>query len=144
MMMMAVGILFIRRLTDSMPSYDITILTTIAGTVLMAPTLLIEAAQGSMQISTSAAMWLLLAVAGIVGQGLTAFWWNQAISIVGASVSAMFMYIPPFVAIVVAHFLLGDPIRGSQLFGGVLILLGVALSSSKISLRKKGVHTANP
>lgn len=136
MLSLSVSLLFIGRLTKSLSSFNITILATVIGTVLMAPAAGIEMLRGHMHISGHAGMWIVLVAAAIMGQGLAAFWWNQGISIVGASASSMFMNIPPFVAIVVAHFVLGDPIRASQLVGGLLILLGVALSNSKMNTHR--------
>jgi drug/metabolite transporter (DMT)-like permease len=120
-----------------MASYDITIMATVIGTVLMTPAALMETIEGHVHVSAHLTTWLILATAAVFGQGLAGFWWNQGISIVGASTSSMFMNIPPFVAIVVAYLLLGDPIQGSQIGGGVLILLGVALANSSMNLKRK-------
>lgn len=133
MLALSVSLLFIRRLTASMTSYDITILATVIGTALMTPAAVLEGIQGNLHMSAHVTMWILLAAAAIFGQGLAGFWWNRGISEVGASTSAMFMNIPPFVAIVVAYFALGDPIRPTQIAGGVLILLGVFLANYKLN-----------
>ncbi|RKN79113.1 DMT family transporter [Paenibacillus ginsengarvi] len=129
MLAMSISLLFIRRLSQSMDSYDITILATVVGTVLMTPAAVMEGVQGHMHVSAHLTMWLVLAAAAIFGQGLAGFWWNQGISRVGASTSSMFMNIPPFVAIIVAYFVLGDPIQPAQIAGGVLILFGVFLAN---------------
>lgn len=131
MLALSVSLLFIRKLTTTMPSYDITILATLIGTVLMTPAALWEASQGHFHMSLHLTMWIILASVAIFGQGLAGFWWNQGISEVGASTSSMFMNIPPFVAIIVAYFVLGDSIQAVQLAGGVLILAGVAVSNRK-------------
>jgi drug/metabolite transporter (DMT)-like permease len=139
MLALSISLLFIRQLTKSMSSYDITILATVIGTVLSTPAAIMETIQGHLHISVHVTMWIILSAAAIFGQGLAGFWWNQGISVVGASTSSMFMNIPPFVAILVAYLILGDPIRGSQIAGGVLILMGVALSNSRITLNKKRI-----
>jgi len=131
MLALSVSLLFIRKLTTSMPSYDITIFATVMGTVLMTPAALWEASQGHMHFSLHLTMWLLLACAAIFGQGLAGFWWNQSISEVGASTSSMFMNIPPFIAIIVAYLVLGDTIQMVQIVGGILILVGVAVSNRR-------------
>ncbi|WP_158302087.1 DMT family transporter [Paenibacillus mesophilus] len=142
MLAMSVSLLFIRRLTKSMASYDITILATVIGTVLMTPAAVMEGIQGHLHVSAHATMWIVLAAAAIFGQGLAGFWWNRGISAVGASTSSMFMNIPPFVAIIVAYFALGDPIRPAQIAGGVLILSGVALANFKLNAAgKKSAET---
>jgi len=133
MLALSVSLLFIRKLSATMPSFDITILATVIGTVLMTPAALWEASQGHMHISLHVTMWLILTCVAIFGQGLAGFWWNQGISVVGASTSSMFMNIPPFVAIVIAYFVLHDPIQIAQIAGGVLILIGVTVSNRQKS-----------
>lgn len=133
MVTLSISLLFVRRLTKSMPSNDITILATVIGTVFMTPAAIMEGVQGHLHMSAHIGMWIILAAVAIIGQGLAGFWWTQGISAVGASTSSMFMNIPPFVAIIVAYFVLGDPIRPAQIAGGLLILLGVALSNAKWS-----------
>ncbi|UJF32477.1 DMT family transporter [Paenibacillus hexagrammi] len=140
MLALSVSLLFIRKLSATMPSYDITILATVIGTVLMTPAALWEASQGHMHISLHLTTWLLLTCVAVFGQGLAGFWWNQGISVVGASTSSMFMNIPPFVAIIVAYFVLGDSISAAQIGGGVLILLGVTISN----YRKSAPAAVNP
>ncbi|AZN41071.1 DMT family transporter [Paenibacillus albus] len=131
MLGMSVSLLFIRKLTIAMSSYEVTIYSTVIGTILMTPAVAYEGIAGQLHGSHYAMTWLLLISVAVIGQGITGFWWNRGIAVVGASVSAMFMNIPPFVAIIVSYFVLGDPIKPAQIAGGVLILAGVALSNMK-------------
>ncbi|MBM7563158.1 DMT family transporter [Paenibacillus sacheonensis] len=131
MLGLSVSLLFIRKLTVGMTSYEITIYSTVIGTILMSPTVGFEALNGQSHWSHQPLNWLLLIGVAVIGQGLAGFWWNRGIAVVGPSVSAMFMNIPPFVAIVVSHFVLGDEIRAAQIGGGVLILAGVAIANWK-------------
>jgi drug/metabolite transporter (DMT)-like permease len=128
---MSISLLFIRRLTNRMAANDVTVLATVIGTILMTPAAIVEAVHGQLHVSAHIGMWLLCIAVAVIGQGLAGFWWTQGISAVGASTSSMFMNIPPFVAIVVAYFVLGDPIRPAQIGGGLLILIGVTLSNMK-------------
>ncbi|CAI6086768.1 hypothetical protein COHCIP112018_05168 [Cohnella sp. JJ-181] len=141
MLTLAVSVLFIRRATSTMPSADVTIYSTLIGTILLMPAAGVEWAQGHLHASGSAATWAMLIVVALIAQGLAGLWWNQGISRVGASTSAMFMNIPPFVAILVAYIALGDPIRLAQMAGGVLIVIGVAVSSKKPAGKAVPVHT---
>ncbi|MHA6484850.1 DMT family transporter [Paenibacillus sp. strain BS8-2] len=131
MLGMSVSLLFIRKLTAAMSSYEITIYSTIIGTILMFPAVAVEAASGGIQASHQVLTWALLIGVAVIGQGLAGFWWNSGIAIAGASISAMFMNIPPFIAIIVSYFVLGDPITVAQLGGGALILAGVAITNMK-------------
>lgn len=137
MLALSVSLLFIRKLTVTMTSYDVTILATVIGTVLMMPAAVVEAAQGHMHISVHLTMWIVLSSAAIFGQGLAGFWWNQGIAVVGASTSSMFMNIPPFVAIIVAFLVLGDSIQVAQIAGGILILAGVAISNRRLTIKQQ-------
>ncbi|WP_308639516.1 DMT family transporter [Paenibacillus silvisoli] len=131
MLGMSVSLLFIRKLTVTMTSYEVTIYATVLGTILMSPAVAVEAWNGDLHGSHRLFVWVLLIVVAVIGQGLAGFWWNQGIAVVGASMSAMFMNIPPFVAIIVSYFVLGDPIHAAQIGGGMLILAGVAITNMK-------------
>ncbi|KRF03373.1 hypothetical protein ASG89_23310 [Paenibacillus sp. Soil766] len=131
MLGMSISLLFIRKLTNGMTSYEVTIYSTVIGTILMSPAVAVEAFQGHFQWSHQVLTWLLLISVAVIGQGLAGFWWNQGIAVVGPSTSSMFMNIPPFIAIIVSYFLLGDPIRPAQIAGGILILTGVAIANMK-------------
>lgn len=131
MLGMSVSLLFIRKLTTAMTSYEVTIYSTVLGTILMSPAVAVEAGNGDLHASHQVVTWLLLVCVAVIGQGLAGFWWNSGIAVAGASTSAMFMNIPPFIAIIVSHFVLGDPILLAQVGGGVLILAGVAITNMK-------------
>jgi drug/metabolite transporter (DMT)-like permease len=133
MLTLSISLLFIRKVTVSMSSFDVTIYATVLGTIFMTPAAVIEFAQGDLLASTHSLSWIILICVAIFGQGLAGFWWNQGISVVGASTSSMFMNIPPFVAILVAFLVLGDPIQIVQIAGGILILIGVAVSNKKLT-----------
>jgi drug/metabolite transporter (DMT)-like permease len=135
MLTLSISLLFTRKLTISMPSYDVTIYSITIGTLFMTPAAVIEFVQGQVHIGGHLLEWIILISAAVFGQGLAGFWWNQGISVIGASASSMFMNIPPFVAIIVAFFVLGDPIQFVQVAGGILILLGVAISNKKLNAK---------
>ncbi|WP_426452521.1 DMT family transporter [Paenibacillus sp. S-38] len=137
MLGMSVSLLFIRKLTTAMSSYEVTIYSTVIGTLLMSPAVAVEALSGDLHISHQVFTWVLLVCVAVIGQGLAGFWWNQGIASAGASMSAMFMNIPPFIAIIVSHFVLGDPILLAQLGGGVLILAGVAITNMRRRLPRE-------
>ncbi|NRD79154.1 DMT family transporter [Bacillus sp. BRMEA1] len=127
MICLSISIMFIRGLSKTMNSYITTIYATILGSVLMIPAAGVESIAGGTLISHSLFMWVLLACAGILAQGIAGFWWNNGVAEVGAGTASMFMNIQPFVAILASHFVLGDPILLTQIFGGILVLLGVGI-----------------
>ncbi len=129
MIALSVSIIFVRGLARSMSSFAVTIFSTVLGAVLMAPAAGGEALLGQSEVSHSLVMWGILAAAGIIAQGMASFWWNRGVAVLGAGTAAMFMNVPPFIAILLGHFLLHDPIQGSQIIGGVLILAGVFVAN---------------
>ncbi|UOF91198.1 DMT family transporter [Fodinisporobacter ferrooxydans] len=139
MLALSISLLFIRGLTNTMSSYAVTIFATILGSILMAPAAAGEALLGKSVVSHQVFAWILMGLAGIVAQGMAGFWWNRGVSLIGAGTASMFMNIPPFIALLLGHFALGDAIYTTQILGGVLVLLGVfvanqgALRSPKVS-----------
>lgn len=129
MLAMSISLLFIRGLTGTMSPYAVTIFATILGSVLMAPAAAGEAALGHNLVSFHVWPWLLMVLAGIVAQGMAGFWWNRGVSVIGAGTAAMFMNIPPFIALLAGHFILHNPIYFTQVVGGVLVLLGVFVAN---------------
>lgn len=126
---LSMGILFVRGLTGSMSPYEVTIFSTILGSVLMAPAAAGEAVWGHTLVSHDVWAWGILAMAALVAQGLAGFWWNRGVSVLGAGASAMFMNIPPFIALLAGHFVLHNAIYTTQVLGGVLVLLGVFIAN---------------
>ncbi|MDB5085720.1 MAG: hypothetical protein JWN30_2606 [Bacilli bacterium] len=133
MLTQSISLLYIRKLSSSMSSYAITIFSTVIGSLLMLPAASGEGILGHTVVSHHVWLWGLMAIAGIICQGVAGFWWNKGVAVVGAGTAAMFMNIPPFVAILVGHWVLGDPIYATQLIGGVLVLLGVLTANRKTS-----------
>lgn len=129
MLCLSISLIFIRALSKTMNSYIITIFSTVLGSVLMIPAAGVEGIVSGTVISNSVIMWLLLISAGVLAQGIAGFWWNKGVAEVGAGTASMFMNIQPFVAILASHFILGDRILVSQIFGGLLVLLGVFIAN---------------
>ncbi|PLT35133.1 DMT family transporter [Bacillus sp. V5-8f] len=129
MVSLSVSLLFVRGLTKTMNSFAVTIFSTVLGSALMIPAAGVEGLISGWEISHSPLLWVLLISAGVIAQGLAGFWWNNGIASVGAGTAAMFMNIPPFIAILASHFVLGDEILLSQIIGGVLVLLGVFIAN---------------
>lgn len=137
MLGMSASLLFVRKLTSAMSAYEVTIYATVIGTILMSPAVAVEAASGALHASDQLFMWVLLVSVAVIGQGLAGFWWNSGIAVAGASASAIFKNIPPLIAIIVSHFVLGEPILFMQIGGGILILAGVAITGMKRRLPRE-------
>jgi len=71
--------------------------------------------------------WLGVAFLGIFCSGLAYIAWYDALKALTTAQTGVFLYIEPFVAVVVAFFILGEALIPASLFGGVVILFGVWL-----------------
>ncbi|NNF58723.1 MAG: DMT family transporter [Rhodothermaceae bacterium] len=71
--------------------------------------------------------WLALLFSGGLSTGLAYYLWNVAVRRVGPSQTAVFSNLVPFVALLAALVVLGEPITWAQVFGGVLIIGGLVV-----------------
>jgi len=71
--------------------------------------------------------WLGVAFLGIFCSGLAYIAWYDALQALSAAQTGVFLYIEPLVAVIVAFFVLGEPVTFVSLVGGGIILLGVWL-----------------
>jgi drug/metabolite transporter (DMT)-like permease len=71
--------------------------------------------------------WLGVGFLGIFCSGLAYIAWYDALQALPAAQTGAFLYIEPLVAVVVAFFVLGEPITLVSLIGGGVILFGVWL-----------------
>lgn len=89
------------------------------GTSYSFPTLLIPAVAGN---------FLFL---GLIGSGLCFILWNRAFHYLGVVTTNTFIYVQPFITIVVGWLFLSEPISPLALLGAVLITVGVVVSQHK-------------
>lgn len=73
-------------------------------------------------------------VAGVVYLGIFAsvlafLWWNLGVIKLGPGGAAVFLYLTPVFTIVLSFILLGELVTGDQLLGGLLVALGVFLTT---------------
>ncbi len=79
--------------------------------------------------------WLGMLYSGIFVFGISYVLWNSGIKAVGPTRTSVYANLPPFVSILFGRLLLGERIGLLQVFGGILILLGLNIVNRvKISL----------
>jgi len=71
--------------------------------------------------------WIAILFLGIFCSGLAYIAWYDALKALSTAQTGVFLYIEPLVAVVVAFFILSEPITLASLFGGGVIILGVWL-----------------
>lgn len=94
------------------------------------PWLLVAALNGDLArfASLSLGAWELLLFVGVIGTGVTYGLWTAALRQLSASRVAVFQYGIPFCAIILAVFLLGEPITLPLILGGIGIVAGIAIT----------------
>ena len=73
---------------------------------------------------------------GIFSTGICFVFWFYATKLVGAVSANIYVYLTPVITILVAFFVLGDTLSVSQIFGVVLVLIGVFVSESRLHNKK--------
>jgi drug/metabolite transporter (DMT)-like permease len=71
--------------------------------------------------------WISILFLGIFCSGLAYIAWYDALQVLSAAQTGVFLYIEPLVAVVVAALVLAEPITWGSLLGGMVILIGVWL-----------------
>jgi drug/metabolite transporter (DMT)-like permease len=71
--------------------------------------------------------WISILFLGIFCSGLAYIAWYDALQVLSAAQTGVFLYIEPLVAVVVAAIVLAEPITWGSLLGGMVILIGVWL-----------------
>ena len=68
---------------------------------------------------------------GLIGSGLCFVLWNRAFHYLGIVTTNTFIYVQPFITIIVGWLFLSEPISPLALLGAVLITVGVVVSQKK-------------
>lgn len=82
----------------------------------------------------SATTWACVAYLAVVCSVVAYFFFNDAIIRLGPSKTAIYQYMEPFFAIVLAVLLLGEPLTVAIAAGAVLIVAGIALADNNLRL----------
>jgi drug/metabolite transporter (DMT)-like permease len=80
--------------------------------------------------------WLGILFLGIFCSGLAYIFWYDALKALPAGQTGSFLFIEPFVTVVVANIVLSEPLIRSVTAGGLIILLGVWFVNKPVSSRE--------
>ncbi|MGG4493998.1 DMT family transporter [Brevibacillus reuszeri] len=128
MLTFAASIILVRVLGHRLPPLVTTLFSNLIGFGSMLPFVLISLPTAT--ISPRLSYWLLLFVTAVIMHGIVTLIWNSQLQKVGAAKAAMFSNLEPFIAMVFGFFLLAKPVTAVQLFGAVLIIGGVTLTTT--------------
>lgn len=137
MVTFSVMIIITRHLGQRLDAFSITLYSNIIGMLVSVPFGFFY--DQTRQISNHINGWLLLISTAIVVHAIATLMWNNHIRNVNASNASILSNLEPFVAMVVGFIILAKPITLIELFGGLLIVSGVILST----YRKKRIRFRN-
>lgn len=83
--------------------------------------------------------WLGISFLGIFCSGLAYIFWYDALQILPVAQVGAFVYIEPFVTVLLAALLLGEPLLFASMLGGATILLGIWLVNRNVN-KEEGVQ----
>jgi drug/metabolite transporter (DMT)-like permease len=104
--------------------------SSIFGTILLFPAALSGGLLGDI-VTARPLDWGCLIYLGVLATALAYYWYYQAISIIGASRSGIFINTVPVFAVLMGFLLLGEPLHYSLLTGGVMVVTGVYLTNKR-------------
>lgn len=77
--------------------------------------------------------WILLVLTAIIMHGICTYLWNNSIQKVGATSAVLLLNLEPFIAMIASYIVLKHVVNSPQILGGIVIVVGIALSlNSKV------------
>lgn len=70
---------------------------------------------------------------GILGTGYAYIWNFQILAAAGSAIASSVTYVTPVVAVIVGVLFLSEPVTWNEPFGGVIVLLGAAISQGRFN-----------
>ncbi|MGM0713411.1 DMT family transporter [Brevibacillus parabrevis] len=128
MLTFAVSIILVRMLGHRLPPLVTTLFSNLIGFGSLLP--FVFASLPQVAYSTQLSSWILLFVTAVIMHGIVTLIWNSQLQKVGAAKAAMFSNLEPFIAMLFGFFLLAKPVTLIQLFGAILIIAGVTLTTT--------------
>ncbi len=129
MVTFSIMIIITRLLSSRIDPFTVTLYSNIIALFISIPFIFISTNSGSQLLKPTINIWLFLIVTAIIVHGLANLMWNNHIRNVDASKASILTNLEPFVAMIVGFIILAKPITGTELFGALLIVSGVVLST---------------
>jgi drug/metabolite transporter (DMT)-like permease len=121
----AVYLLLLPRLLGRYRPLTLAALVTMVAAVMLVPVGAVEALNRHPDVTGP---WLgLLAYSALAAVALTTWLYLPGVRRLGAARTAVYSYLQPFLTVVAAGLLIGEPVLPLQLLGGVIMLVGVAM-----------------
>jgi len=121
----AVYLILLPRLLGRYRPLTLAALITVLGAVMLVPLGVVQTVASPPHPSL---VWLgLLAYSSLGAVALTSWMYLRGLSRLGPARTAVYSYLQPFLAVVAAGLLIGEPLLPLQVLGGVIMLIGVAV-----------------
>ncbi len=117
-----------RAVMKTLPPLTTVTWSCVFGTLMLLPAALASGLFADMA-QARAIDWACIVFLGILATGLAYFWYYQAIQVIGASRSGIFINTVPVFAVIMGYLLLDEPIHLSLLAGGLMVVTGVYLTN---------------
>ncbi|MFN7250247.1 MAG: DMT family transporter [Anaerobacillus sp.] len=136
MISQAFSFILIKKVTTTLSSRQLTAVMLLIGSVfILISSFAFEPGNVSEMTGKSATVWAVFFTSAILATGLGHILYNAAIQQIGAGETAVFNNLVPFFAIVGAFLFLGEAIRFMQVFGFILIVIGVLLGTGYLEMK---------
>jgi drug/metabolite transporter (DMT)-like permease len=136
MITQACAFIFIKKVTDTLDSKQVTAIMFIIGSIsLLILSLYLEPQGISTMGMGETYVWVILFASAILATGLGHMLYNSAIHQIGAGQSAIFINLTPFFALIASAIFLGEKITMSQVIGFILIIIGVILGTGYLDMK---------
>lgn len=132
----AVYSIMLGRLPPGVPQIPLMLATAFLGWVLLIPFYAWDLAAGRMMEVTPKTVLVILYV-GIFSSAIAYLTFAKGVSLVGASVAAQFTYLNPLFGGIWAIVLLAESLESYHVLGGLLIFVGIYLSTSGTAGRRR-------
>jgi drug/metabolite transporter (DMT)-like permease len=132
----AIGLILTKKVLGTFNPLAAMIFTITFGTIGLIPFAAFEIWRTGGIPATTWLPWLLLVYQAVFCSVVAHFLWNNVLSRLDASKSAVFLYVTPVVGVILAYFLLGEAITVYFAIGAILVLAGAYQSTRPDRVRR--------
>jgi len=126
----AIGLILTKKVLGTFNPFSALVFTITFGTIGLIPFAALEIQQtGGIPSTTTWLPWFLLVYQAIFCSVVAHFLWNNVLSRLEASRSAVFLYVTPVVGVILAYFLLDESVTIYLAIGALLVLAGTYQST---------------
>lgn len=112
----------------NIPAFALLPATIILATLMLLPFFLLSLENAPLT-SVTPTGWKIILFLGVGNSAVAYIAWNISIRIIGSLKSSIIYYLMPVLSTIEAYFILGEQIAPAQMYGGLLVLTGIILTT---------------